>query len=131
VFGVISGYLKKEKMTLPKKLIIVGTAGMGNPCLNGSVVAAQRALETFGHAHVTLSDMCLAFSSCIEIAMSRNRGIWPKFHEIDFEKNPHMVPNHYPPAPKKIEFKSKAPAYTHKIIIQPLSGPGFKRGQRR
>ena len=47
------------------------------------------------------------------------------------EDEPWKVPNHYAPAPIKIEFKSVAPKLVHKKLKQPASKSGFKRGQRK
>lgn len=53
--------------------------------------------------------------------------LWPEL----YEDAPHRVPNHYPPAPRKIEARRQAPAMAHKVLKQPVARAGFKRGQRR
>ncbi len=53
--------------------------------------------------------------------------LWPELY-ID---EPHRVPNHYPPAPRKIEpilAVIRTPLITRK---QPIARSGFRRGQRR
>ncbi len=50
--------------------------------------------------------------------------------EIAEIAEPWKVPNHYPPAPLKLEYKSKAPRFISKKYKQPVSRSGFKRGQR-
>lgn len=52
---------------------------------------------------------------------------WPDL----YDEIPHKIPNHYPPAARKLEFKSKTPLFICKIYKQPISKSGFKRGQRR
>ncbi len=44
---------------------------------------------------------------------------------------PHRAPNHYPPAPPKIQFKSTALVKPKITIKQPVSKAGFNKGQRR
>ncbi len=52
---------------------------------------------------------------------------WPEL----YGDAPHRAPNHYPPAPPKIQFKSTALGKPKVTIKQPVSKAGFKRGQRR
>lgn len=47
-----------------------------------------------------------------------------------YKERPHECPVYFNPAPKKLEFKSNAPAFIHKNFKQPLAKSGFKRGQR-
>ncbi len=51
-------------------------------------------------------------------------------HYINYELEPWKVPNHYPSAPHKLIYKSKAPLFQHKNFKQPVSKSGFKKGQR-
>ena len=52
-------------------------------------------------------------------------------HKVYIEPSiePHRVPNHYPAAPVKLEFKSQAPVFIHGNIKQPFRD-GFYRGNR-
>ena len=52
---------------------------------------------------------------------------WPEL----YGDAPHCVPNHYSPAPPKIQYNSTVPYKTKITIKQPVSKAGFKRGQRR
>ena len=62
---------------------------------------------------------------------SHSARMWADYERLMEFYQKHFEYPDYDPAPRKLEYISKAPKFIHKTIKQPVSRAGYKRGQRR